>query len=665
MPSTITPDVIYQLTTVSDPALSPDGLRLAFVRSKIEKSTMENRSQIMLMTLPDGEPIPFTQPAKCSAPRFSPDSQTIAFLRRDNKERRQLWLIPVFGGEAWQLTHVPGGVTEFAWSPDSGALVFVSDVDPDRLPDDHDSSKDPRVRVARRIQYRADNIGWRGDAHTHLFVIGVQHDQPRQLTEGDWDDGTPTWSPDSAGVAFISSRREDRDIVPYTDAYVVSALGGEPMQWSEGLSTISATAWSPDGTRLAVIGSDDNEIGAGWQGWLFILEPGQPPRRLTDDSIKPVASFSLLVPAPELRWTEDGRIIFLADCRGESYLFEAPEAGGELRRVAGGGEQFSAVTTDAQGEKAVVLASSPSSSGDLHLIDVIGPSSRQLTSYNQNYFDGHPPARLEKFNLSRGGTEFESRLLLPPDFDRSSRYPMVVDIHGGPHGAFYDSFNPVQQVLATAGYVVLCVNPRGSSTYGTEFAKAVLRDWGGEDYLDIMGGVEELCTRSYVDPSRLGVHGYSYGGFMSSWIIGHDTRFGAAVVGAPCIDLPSMYGTSDIGVSFGERQWGGMRKDAEALLRERSPLTYAPNVETPVLLLHGEADHRCPIEQSEQYFVTLKRLGKEVELVRFPGCSHLFLRSGHPRLREEYLSRMLAWFNSHLATRTVATPGVKSVLVDS
>ena len=182
---------------------------------------------------------------------------------------------------------------------------------------------------------------------------------------------------------------------------------------------------------------------------------------------------------------------------------------------------------------------------------------------------------------------------------------------------------------------------------GSSSAKQWLRDWGGEDYLDIMAAVDEMCSRPYVDPSRLGVHGYSYGGFMTSWIIGHNTRFEAAVVGAPCIDLPSMYGTSDIGVSFGEVQWGGLRKDAEAAFREHSPLIYAPDVETPVLLLHGEADARCPIEQSEQYFVALKRLGKEVEFVRFPGCSHLFLRNGHPRLREEYLARTLAWFDKH------------------
>ena len=227
-----------------------------------------------------------------------------------------------------------------------------------------------------------------------------------------------------------------------------------------------------------------------------------------------------------------------------------------------------------------------------------------------------------------------------------------MDIHGGPHGAFYDAFNPVQQVLATAGYLVLAVNPRGSSTYGVDFVKAVLRDWGGEDYLDIMRAVDEACARPYVDADRLGVTGYSYGGYMAAWIIGHDSRFGAAVVGAPCTDLASMYGTSDIGVRFGEPQWGGRRGEALSAYLERSPLTYADGVETPALLLHGEDDARCPIEQSEQYFVALKRLRKEVELVRFPGCSHLFLRMGHPRMREEYLARALAWFDHHLSTHT-------------
>ena len=194
--------------------------------------------------------------------------------------------------------------------------------------------------------------------------------------------------------------------------------------------------------------------------------------------------------------------------------------------------------------------------------------------------------------------------------------------------------------------------------------KAVQRDWGGEDYLDIMAAVDEVCARDYVDSSRLGIVGYSYGGFMSSWIIGHDTRFRAAVVGAPCINLSSMYGTSDIGVRFGEVHWGGQRKDALDAYLEHSPLTYAANVETPVLLLHGEDDVRCPIEQSEQYFVALSRLGKEVELVRFPGSAHGFTRAGHPRMREEYLTRLLAWMDRHVGARRSGAPASEPVLAD-
>jgi dipeptidyl aminopeptidase/acylaminoacyl peptidase len=225
---------------------------------------------------------------------------------------------------------------------------------------------------------------------------------------------------------------------------------------------------------------------------------------------------------------------------------------------------------------------------------------------------------------------------------------------------------PWHQVPATAGYLVLAVNPRGSSTYGEEFVNSVLGDWGGEDYLDLMAGVDAVCARPYVDTERLLIHGYSYGGYMTTWIIGHDDRFRAAVAGAPCIDLWSMYGTSDIAASFGETQWsarpsGGapttvpmVTELAEGVddlayrLLQRSPITFAPQVDTPVLLLHGESDARCPIGQSEQYFQVMKRLGKEVEMVRFPGCGHGFLRTGHVALRQTYLERMLGWFKHWL-----------------
>ena len=649
MPKPITPELIYQLKLASGPSLSPDGTTLAFARAQVDQETRESRSQIVLMSLADGQEITFTQGQQDLAPNFSPDGQKIAFLRADEQEQKQLWVIPLSGGEAQKMSTMSGGISEFSWAPDSRRLAIVSDVDPDRPPDDHDPQKDPRVKVVRRLRYRFDTLGWRGDAHRHIFLLELNSTkEPGQLTDGDWDDLSPVWSPDGGKLAFISGRREDRDIRFRTEAYVVPTSGGEAERRSGELLSVAALTWSPGGEKLLAIASDDDKANAMWQGFLFVLEPGVDPVKLTDDSIKPAAGFPPLMPAPELRWTPEGRILFLADRRGESFLFEMHEDGSELRPITGGGAMMMALTVDRMAKRAVVLSVPPDSAGDLQLLELTEGSRQALTNQNAQYFAEHPPARLEKFSIERAGTKIECRLFFPPDFSPEQHYPLILDIHGGPHGAFYDTFNPIQQILATSGYLVLGVNPRGSSSYGREFVKAVLGDWGGEDFLDIMAAVDELCRRPYVDAERLGVHGYSYGGFMTSWVVGHTNRFRAAVVGAPCIDLPSFYGTSDIGVSFGEMQWGGTRFENLEEYLKRSPISYAPQVKTPVLLLHGESDHRCPIEQSEQYFVALKRLGKEVELVRFPGCSHLFLRVGHPKLRQEYLERVAAWFDRYL-----------------
>ena len=657
MPKPITPELVYQLTSVSQPSITSDGAAAVFTQSRVDRDGMETRSQIMLADMDTARAAPFTNGKRDTTPRFSPNAASISFVRPDDDDKPQLWVISLKGGEARKLTAVPGGVTDPAWSPDSKSIAFVSDVDPDRLPDDHDHRKDPRVSVVSRIRYRADGLGWRGDAFRHIFVVDIETGDTRQLTHGEGDDSAPAWSSDGTRIAFISDRRQDREIAAHSDVFVIPADSDDaaPELRSEGLSSVAAITWSPREDAIAAVASDDDVCGAGWQSWIFVLETGKPPRRLTDDSINPAGGYAPLVPAPEMRWAPDGVISFLADARGQSAIYQvpasAPEDGQPLpapRKVTELGSLMPSVSFTSGARIAVALSVPPDSAGDLIAVNVVSGKTRPLTQSNAAYFAERPAATMEKFTITRTDAEIESRVFLPPDFDPERKYPLALDIHGGPHGVFSDTFSPQQQVLATNGYVVLAVNPRGSSTYGAPFMKAVLGDWGGEDYLDIMASVDELCERDYIDPERLVITGYSYGGFMSSWIIGHDDRFKAAVVGAPCINLSSMYGTSDIGVRFGEVQWGGVRKDALDAFLERSPLTYAPNVQTPTLLLHGEADARCPIEQSEQYFVTLKRLGKEVEFVRFPGCSHGFPRTGHPRMREEYLSRLLEWMNARI-----------------
>ena len=648
---TVAAQLVYQLKALSDPAVSPGGQRVVYAMSWVEGTggAAENRSRLMLADA-DGAVREFTQGNADGGPRFSPDGSLLAFLRgRQPGEPRQVWVIHAHGGEARQLTNAARGVQDFAWSPDGSRIVFCADTEPAAGAAAGGRVEGPRVIEIHRIRYRHDLQGWRGDAHYHLFVVDVQSAEVRQITRGDWDDYGPVWSPDGAKIAFISGRRDDRDFRALTEAYVVSPGGGDAECWSGALNSVGAVAWSPDSRRLAVVGSEDPAGMVLWQGWLYVLDPGNAPKRITGDEQRPTLGGGPgAARQPDIRWTEDGRIVFLGERRGASYVYDVPADGGEVRSLWGGGRLVGGLSLDGDAARAALVSSSPSAPSELHLADLSGGASALNIDPNTEYAENHPGPSLEKFSIERGGFDIEGRLWFPPGFDPSGSYPLVLDIHGGPNGAFYDSFVPWQQALAASGYLVLAVNPRGSSTYGNAFMRAVLDDWGGEDYLDLMAAVDDVCQRDYVDSERLGIHGYSYGGYMTGWVIGHTGRFGAAVIGAPCTNLYTMYGTSDIGVSFGEAQWGGSIIDAPEKLLARSPITHAKNVTAPALLLHGEADARCPVAQSEEYFVALKRLGKTVEFVRFPGSNHAFPRTGHPRMREEYLSRMVAWFDDWL-----------------
>ena len=649
MSDPIAPDLVYYLKTIADPTLSPDGALLAYTLGWVDGESLSTRSQIIVLDLRSGSSKELTQGEKDSAPKFSPDGLKLAFLHSAEGSHPQIWVMGADGGESRQLSDLAKGVSDYAWSPDSNRLVACADVDPAAASVTSEPNTLPRVTVVNRVRYRYDTLGWRGDSHFHLFVFDVESSVCSQLTDGDWDDTAPVWSPDGSEIAFISGRRNDRDFMALSEAYSVPASGGEAKLMSEGLISLGALTWSPNGRQLAVVGSDAPEGMVLWQGWLYVLEEGKGPRKLTDDTIRPYLGFPPVMRPANLCWADNGRIIFLGERKGESFLFQTPSDGGPTETIWGGSCLSTGLSVDRMADEAVVTATSPGSPGDLHQIDLVVGGSNQLSNHNDPYMESHPAASLEKFSIERAGVEIECRLYIPPRFDETLIYPLVLDIHGGPNGAFYDSFVPVQQVLATAGYLVLAVNPRGSSTYGADFMMAVLGDWGGEDYQDLMAALDQVRQRPYVDSEKLGVHGYSYGGYMTSWTVGHTNRFKAAVVGAPCINLHSMYGTSDIGISFGESQWGGSVVDATDKMLERSPISYVADVDTPVLLLHGEADARCPIGQSEEYFTALKRLNKEVEMVRFPGCSHLFPRLGHPKMREEYLTHTLGWFNRFLA----------------
>ncbi len=635
--SPIKPEHTYNLVEVSAVEIAADGAAVVFVRQEINKETMKRESRIVVQSLADGDAVDMA--TGDTAPRFSADGKTLAFLRSGEDDKKQVWVMPVGGGDARQVTRIPDGVRDMAWSPDGSAFVVVSRVDPDRA--EEDEEKVPRTQVARRVRYRDDGDGWRGDAFSQLFLVDAVTGEAEQITDGEGDHGAPAWSPDGSRIAFVTDCVEGRDFVRGSEVHVMEKAGGRLRCWSQGLSRAESVAWSPDGKRLVVAGSHDGDVWDSRQSWLFVLEEDEAPVCVAGDV------YTVVQPLAPRCWTPRGEILFIGDRAGESFLCRVNPDGSSWQTEVMGVQVCTGLSVARAVARVAMVMTSPVCPCDVVVMEVGAKHQRAVTAVNAEFLEADPGARVEKLVFERRGETIQARVLFPQGFDEARSYPLVLDIHGGPNGRFSDSYDITHQILAGAGYIVLAVNPRGSSSYGPDFLKAVLGDWGGEDFLDLMAGVDLLCERPYVDADRLGVHGYSYGGFMSSWIVGHDHRFKAAVIGAPCINLHSMYGTSDIGVSFGENQWqGSVLENVEALV-ERSPLTYVSEVQTPVLLMHGEEDYRCPIEQAEQFFVALKRQGKTVEFVRFPKSSHGFRRSGHPALHVEYLDRMLSWLERY------------------
>jgi len=635
-------DFVFGLPAVGAPAVRSTDGAVAYVYTSVDAETLETSSHIEVAPFDGGSSRRLTAGTRDGAPRWSPDGSRLAFRRRADKDPpSQLWLLPSDGGEATRLTDIPGGVSDYAWAPDGQTIYCLSDVDPSR-DEERDGTERPRTREARELYYRGDTIGWRGDIRTHIFRVDVADGSDEQLTGGDFNHRSLAVSPDGERLAFISDRSPRRYLrAPWGgELCVMPAAGGRVRRlvWEHVAS--GGTAWSSDGREIAFVGmSNDNA----WQHFVYLADPGSGAcRQLTDDEVEPQAGFFPIAAAPPVAWHGD-RIVFAADSQGSSGIYSVDRAGG-LRAERAAEEILGGLAASPDGRRLAFVASTYERPGEVTTLDLAGGDSAVLTSSAEEYLASRSIGRTERFTVERDGVEIDCRLVFPPDFDESRRYPLVLEIHGGPNGFFGPGFSPLHQVIACAGNLVLYTNPRGSTTYGEAFTSAVFEDWGGEDSRDLLAALDAVCERPYVDTDRLGVHGYSYGGFMSSWLIGHDQRFRAAAIGAPVTNLLSMYGQTDIAASFGEQQWGGLPQDRLDHYLERSPVMYVDAIETPVLLQHGDADIRVPISQSEELFAGLKRRGKTVEFIRYPDCSHLFLRVGHPSLRREYYDRVVEWF---------------------
>ncbi|MGZ3629389.1 MAG: prolyl oligopeptidase family serine peptidase [Ktedonobacteraceae bacterium] len=677
MSRSITIEDLYAIQFLSRPRISPDGRRVAFVVTTIDEGKHEYRSSIWVAPTEGGEATRFTGgTANAHSPCWSPDGRWLAFVTnregelpgKDAKEQKkqgkgkgQIWLIPSDGGEAHQLTFMPHGASNPTWSPDCKHMVFSAAVGP--LDEETEDGKIlPKVRVIDRLLYRLDGIGFIYERRQHLFLVDVDGGESKQLTDGDWDDKDPTWSPDGTHITFASSRAEDRWQLPCPDIFVLSIeneQAGELRCFTDGTRSCFSPSWSPDGKTIAFLAKP--KLRSGNHSEVFTIDaltPQAQPRCLTgefeggcSDWTNSDMTNEQMIPAPV--WSTDCQTLYiLAAQRGSTrvYVVDRDGAGKQPPTLTPGNMHVLDFSIDQSRNTAAILIENPTHVAEIFVSSISAQGElRQLTIFNDALFDELELATPEYMPYSGvDGWPMDGWILKPRDFDASKKYPLIVEIHGGPNTQYGYGFMHEMQMLAAAGYVVLFTNPRGSLGYGRDFALAVRGEWAVKDSLDIIAGVDAVIEKGYIDEQRLGVIGGSYGGFMTSWLIGHSDRFKAAVADRSVIDRFSFFGSSDIGWDFTDDDMEVAPWDDPERYMRMSPITYVKNIHTPVLIIHSESDLRCNIEQSEQLFAALKYLGRETLFVRFEGQSHGLSRGGHPKLRKERLRHIREWFEKYL-----------------
>jgi len=663
---------VFRFASVSEAQISPDGTRIAHTVGSVDLDADTARSAIWLVSAEGGEPVQFTAGThRDSAPRWSPDGTRLAFLS-DREGKPQLYLLTLAGGEARRLTDLPDGAGVPVWSPDGGAIAFATSVSRETPPSDPKARERwaQRPRHLTTTAFKADGAGFVADRCLRLFVVPTAGGEARALTDLSQDASEPAWSPDGATLAFVGARPEERDLehpfglLAANGLFLVPAGGGEPRRLCT-LAKLGQPAFAPDGRSIAVhaSGPDLTDRFTEAHVWLVPLDGGEP-HDLTPDLDRGVQLPFPPTPAPRPAWSADGaRALFAIGDRGNVHLCSAGVQGGALSVLLGGERELLAWSYAPAAERVAFVESDPRTPTEVAVARADGSAERRLTHLNDALLAelAWQPAERRTFATPHGAIE---GWLRRPSGGQTPT-PLLVLIHGGPQGAYGSAFlgldGPASHCAAARGWAVLMLNPTGSGSYGHAFATRLVGRWGEEDLPEQLAAVDALIAEGIADPERLAVAGYSYGGYMTSWVVGHTDRFKAAVIGAPVTNLESFHGTSDIGAPFGPAEMGGPLVEARETYRRLSPINYIDQVRTPCLVLHGEADDRCPIGQGEEWFVGLRARGQHAEMVRYPGGSHGFAMIGPPSHRLDFVQRLLAWIERY----AVALPAQEPALAGS
>ena len=646
-------DPLLHGTPVEDTQISPDGKNILFVKRETNLEEDRYDTHIWRVSIDGGAPRQFTNgDGSDTHPRWSPDGKTVYFNSNrlvegeTENSKNRIWSMPLEGGEARLLVEAKHGIRSFKLSPDGSKILLLSRIEEDS---ETPEETDPEIIWISKLRYKYDGESYFPYTRVQLFAVGSEGGPLVQVTSGPYDVSAPTWSPDGDEIAFVANM-EESDLTRLKDVYIVKADGGESRKITDGKSIISTVSWSPDGGFLAYAGRvppDPVAIGYGNTDIWVIPPEGGVARNLTSGFDRTVGAYM-----SSLLWSSDsGKVYFRASNHGTTQIYQVTVRDGDVKPVTEGQITVSSFSSGEDWSLLALCASDALHPNEVWVCDEEG--TRRLTNIHGETMASWEFSPPEEFWFTASDdVKVQGWIVKPIGHREGERHPLILEIHGGPHGAYgfkLDSAEHEFQMLARNGYVVVYTNPRDSIGYGEEFAGIVEGNWGGRDYQDLMEAVDYVIENyDYVDTERLGVAGGSFGGFMTNWCVTHTKRFKAAVTMRSVASWYSQVALSDvgwgrIGVGSGLDPW-----DIPERYLDRSPLTYIKDVETPLLIIHSENDYRCPMPEGEKLFVALKRLKKEVEFIRFYNEPHGLSRTGKPSHRIARLRHILRWFEKYL-----------------